>query len=321
MSGRGGRVLAAALALVAGALSAPAAASMSTPAPDDAGPAIALVPQAVTVGGPVTAIGVGWVPDSLVVVELCGNAAARGSLDCMGAQERGVDGEGSFHVTLTATPPPAPCPCVVAVTALGGDGPGRVLAPVRIDGVPNAQVIDPRPPPPKLDVTARLAGSPPLAAWFGAAHERTLVLTVRNVGTVPADLRLDVAVGPGDLPDTDVDTGEPPGRIAPGGIRVLRIPVEFEPLSIGHQVVVGEVAAPGASAPFVLGLDVRPWGLYAAAVVVLALAVAAALALLLCRRRRSAQPAPPPPEAQLALGPGPRRELPASTPSRVSGPR
>jgi hypothetical protein len=102
---------------------------------------------------------------------------------------------------------------------------------------------------------------------------------------------------------------------------VLRIPVEFEPLSIGHQVVVGEVAAPGASAPFVLGLDVRPWGLYAAAVVVLALAVAAALALLLRRRRRSAQPAPPPPEAQLALGPGPRRELPASTPSRVSGPR
>lgn len=84
---------------------------------------------------------------------------------------------------------------MVAVTALGGDGPGRVVSPLRIAGVPEAPVVDPRPPRPKLDVTAHIEGSPPVAAWFGGAHERPLVLAVLNVGGVPADLRLDVAGG------------------------------------------------------------------------------------------------------------------------------
>jgi len=317
---RGGRPLAAALGLLAvGALVAPAAASPRVE------PALALVPQSVAVGGPVTALGVGWVPDSLVVIELCGNQAIRGSLDCTAEGERGVDGEGAFRVTFTATPPPAPCPCVVVVTALGGDGPGRVAAPLQIAGVPVVPVNDPRPPPPELSVTARLEGGRPVAAWFGGADERTLVLTVHNDGSVPAELRLDVAVGPGALPDTDVDTGDPPGKIYPGGTRILRVPVEFEPLGFGHHVVAGEVAAPGASAAFEVGVDVQPWGLYA--VMFLVVVLAAVLAVLLLRRRRrrrrSAQPAAtePLPEGPPALGPGSGRrlELPAGTQSTPRG--
>jgi hypothetical protein len=343
---RGGRSLAAAMAVLAvGALMAPAAASpragdratapaggarVTAPvgaarvtAPAGAGdgvePAVALVPQAVAVGAPVTALGVGWVPDSLVVIELCGNMAVRGSLDCTGAHERGVDGDGSFRVTFTATAPPAPCPCVVAVTALGGDGPGRVLTPLPITGVPLAQVFDPQPPPPELSVSARLDGGRSVASWFGGGDERTLVLTVRNVGSVPADLRLDVAVGPGAFPDTDVDTGDPPGTIAPGGIRVLRIPVRFEPLGFGRHVVAGEVAAPGASAAFEVGADVQPWGLYAVVFLVVVLAIVLVVALLLRRRRPSAESAGPEPlpEGPPALGPGSGRrlELPAGTQS------
>jgi hypothetical protein len=311
---RGGRLLAAAMVLLAvGALVAPAAASpragAGAAAPAGGGdvePAVALVPQSVAVGGPVTALGVGWVPDSLVVIELCGNAAIRGSLDCITEQERGVGGDGSFRVTFTATPPPAPCPCVVAVTALGGDGPGRVVAPLQVAGVPVAPVDDPRPPPPELAVTARLAGGRPVAAWFGGADERTLVLTIRNVGQVPADLRLDVALGPGAFPDSEVDTGDPPGTIAPGGIRVLRIPVRFEPLGFGDHVVAGQVAAPGASAAFQVGVDVQPWGLYAVVFLVVLLVAALAVALLWRRRRRSGSEVTvaPPPEYPLALGPG-----------------
>jgi hypothetical protein len=311
---RGGRSLAAAMVVLAvGALVAPAAASpragagAAVPAGGgDVEPAVALVPQSVAVGGPVTALGVGWVPDSLVVIELCGNAAIRGSLDCITEQERGVGGDGSFRVTFTATPPPTPCPCAVAVTALGGDGPGRVVAPLQLAGVPVAPVDDPRPPPPELAVTARLAGGPPVAAWFGGADERTLVLTIRNVGQVPADLRLDVALGPGAFPDSEVDTGDPPGTIAPGGIRVLRIPVRFEPLGFGRHVVAGEVAAPGASAAFQVGVDVQPWGLYAVVFLVVLLVAALAGALLWRRRRRSGSEVTvtPPPEYPLALGPG-----------------
>jgi hypothetical protein len=115
---------------------------------------------------------------------------------------------------------------------------------------------------------------------------------VLNVGEVPADLRIDVAVGPGNQPDTAVDTGDPRGTIAPGERRVLRVPVQFESLAIGHHVVAGEVATPGTTAPFEAGLGIQPWGFFAAVVVVVVAGLGAALFWRLWRRRRASASEP-----------------------------
>jgi hypothetical protein len=65
--------------------------------------------------------------------------------------------------------------------------------------------------------------------------------------------------------------------------------VRFESLAIGHHVVSGEVAAPGTTAPFEVGLGIQRWGLYAAVVVVVT-GVGAALAWRRWRRRRVSEP-------------------------------
>ena len=97
-------------------------------------------------------------------------------------------------------------------------------------------------------------------------------------------------MGPGAAPDTAVDPGIPPGTVAPGESLVLRVPVRFESLAVGHHVVAGEVAAPGTTAPFEIGLGLQPWGLYAVVAVVVLAAAGLTVAILWRRRRGRHEP-------------------------------
>ncbi|HET6952202.1 MAG TPA: hypothetical protein VFI47_17610 [Acidimicrobiales bacterium] len=244
-------------------------------------PSATVSPQAVAIADVIEVIGVGWQPGSLVTAVLCGNGAARGSLDCVAAgRETGVDSEGAFHMSLTVTAPPSPCPCVVAVSAV--PGPDHTLVPLEIEGAPTGPPDDQGAPAPRLVVDARLEGSGPWTAWFGASGERILVLTVRNTGTAPADMRLAVAVGRGDTADVAIGVDDP-GQLEPGDSRTLRIPVRFEPLGFGRHIVAGEVAAPGAVAPFEVHTSIHPWGVFGA--VLLGFGAVAAVGLSRIRRR------------------------------------
>ena len=247
-------------------------------------PSATVTPQAVAIGGQIQVTGAGWKPGNLVVVEVCGNKAVRGSLDCAAAgRQTDIDRQGAFRTSLTVATPPSPCPCVVAVSAV--PGPDRAVVPLQIAGAPVSPVPEPSAPAPRLMVDAELEGSGPWTAWFGASGERTLVLTVRNTGTAPADMRLAVAAGPGDTADGAINVDDP-GRLEPGASRTLRIPVPFDPLAFGRQTVSGEIAAPGAVAPFKVRTSVYPWGLLVSALVLVLLLFL--LVLRKVRRRRRA---------------------------------
>lgn len=253
-------------------LPAPAAQGQDT---DDSAPVVQVYPQTVSIGGTVEVTGQRWQPGSLVVADICGNQAERGSLDCTGAySERGVDGNGRFTLSLTVLRPPSPCPCVVVVT--GSGGPGQVVEPLEIEGHPQApveEIDEDESPAGDLEVDdAYLEGSGPWSAWFGASPSRTLVLTVRNNGDTAADLRLTVHAGVGDDPEGWVPAPDP-GRLEPRESRTLRIPVDFDPLGFGRHTVAGEIEGVGSTASFAASEDIHPWGLYGVGAALLVLAV------------------------------------------------
>jgi hypothetical protein len=281
---------------------------------DDSAPVVLVSPQTVNLGGTVEVTGSGWQPGSLVVADICGNEAARGSLDCIGAtSERGVDGDGRFSLSLTVLRPPSPCPCVVVVTGAGGPQP--VAVPLEIQGHPEAPVqeIDEADSPAGHLVVdeARLEGSGPWPAWFGASPSRTLVLTVRNTGDDAADLRLTVTAGPGDNPEGWVPVPDP-GRLEAGERRTLRVPVDFDPLGFGRHTVAGEIEGVGSTASFATSTNIHPLGLYGVGAAILILAGA-----MFAVRRRSRSSAPPPAEASSPPEPS---WGPSSTPAPPAAP-
>ncbi|HEX6420559.1 MAG TPA: hypothetical protein VFZ77_18810 [Acidimicrobiales bacterium] len=286
-----------------------AAVGASVPAPaaggqeGGTGPTATVVQQAAAVADVVDVIGAGWRPGGLVAAALCGNEAARGSIDCLPHErEIGVGPDGTFHLAVTVRVPPSPCPCVILVTGL--EGGGRAVVPLEVDGVPRAPVERPEPAP-VAEVAvdeARLEGGGPWTSWFGAGATRTLVLVVRNSGNAPADARLTVTAGPGDDPDGWVPSPGPV-RVEAGERRIVRVPVRFEPLGFGRHSVVGAVAAGGGEQPFRASAGVHPWGLYGLAAVVLLVLVGVPAGRR--RRRRRPDGAPPaPPGNGAEIGPG-----------------
>lgn len=290
------RAVAVALAAGVDALApAPAAQGQDGAGPQ---PTATVVQQAAAVADVVDVVGAGWQPGDLVAVALCGNEAARGSIDCLPhAREVGVGPDGTFHLALTVAVPPRPCPCVVVVTGL--DSGGRAVVPLEIDGLPRAPVERPDPAP-AADVTVdevRLEGGGPWTSWFGGGATRTLVVVVRNTGTTDVEARLTATAGPGDDPDGWVEVPRPV-RVEAGERRVVRVPVRFEPLGAGRHSVVGTVAAGGREQPFRASASVQPWGLYALVVVILL----AAAGVPVRRRRRG--PGSPAAVAGAEIGPG-----------------
>jgi hypothetical protein len=82
-----------------------------------------------------------WPNQMALAISLCGNAAARGSIDCdlTSSLGYGVSAADAVHAVLfRITRPPVPCPCVIQVTNTTQTE--TAFAPVDIPGFPSAPV-------------------------------------------------------------------------------------------------------------------------------------------------------------------------------------
>lgn len=169
-----------ALALALGAAAGPAAA-------DSTDPTVAVSPKKAGAGHDITVTGQGWKPGTLLTLLICGQNAIGGTNSCANAGGRAAttDAHGAFSRQMPVTEPPKPCPCVVHVATVMGD-PVVVDAPFVVAGHPVAP-LPTRTTGGRLAVlSARLEGSSGLLTWFGAPPQRTLVITVGNLGSDPA---------------------------------------------------------------------------------------------------------------------------------------
>lgn len=204
-------------------------------------PAVRLDQGSTKIGARVVVRLAGW-PVGTVSVELCGNQARRGSVDCAvaSASTIAVGASGSAVTEVSVTQPPVACPCVVRARQATG---GTVwVAPIAVTGVrARAAARATGAAPTELTVDARLSG--PGAGWelLGGPATRTLTLTVRNTGRVlVAEPQLAVTFGR-PARQTSGSMLLTTGSLAPGEQRALRVPVTFEAPAWGHYTVRTEV--------------------------------------------------------------------------------
>ncbi|MEV4626555.1 hypothetical protein AB0J90_09750 [Micromonospora sp. NPDC049523] len=236
-------------------------------------PSIVLDRAEVAVGDQLAVRLAGW-PAGNVQVELCGNEAQRGSIDCAvgGAASAAVLPDGSGAVALTVPAPPGACPCVIRVRPVAG-GETRT-APVAVKGVPVRTAPPAAPVPTELAASGvRIvgAGSPWAALFAGPAH-RTVKVTLRNPGQAPV-LSPRLALTSGRPGRTTVIVAAPPvGLLAPGQERTFDLPVTFGAPTWGRYTVRGELLGADQPEVFYAHTHSYPWGLILLPVLALAYA-------------------------------------------------
>lgn len=220
----------------------------------------------------------GW-PAGPVLVELCGNEAARGTVDCavLAAVQSYVGGDGEAVVPLPVAGPPVPCPCVVRVRDLAGAT--TVSLPIAVDGFTAAPADPPARPPGALAVTdlavtdLAVTGQWSWAGLFGGPAPRTIHLTLSNHGDDEvADPPLELLVGRGDHP-TMLAPAPDLATIGPGAEVSYRLPVTLPPVTFGRYTIRGEVAGE----VFLAETTSYPWGWPAVLAVMAAAALVARL--------------------------------------------
>lgn len=282
-----GAVVLSALVLALLLVGGVAAASAGAAGGPGASPTAKVDLGSVAPGRGIRVTGTGWNPsDRLVEIEVCGNLALNGSIDCdvANTDEAAITPDGTFFSAITATAPPSPCPCVVRIgyTSL----PDIVKLPIVIEGVGQ------RPPELLPQVTRQvsvsavyLEGSGPWWSWFGAAPRRRVVYTVVNTGDVVLDdPALTVSFGRGRQPSGFVNAPEI-GELNVGQSKTFSARLPFSAPSFGSYTVtvyvdpLGQVGAGQATTAVV------PWGLIVAVAVVLQVLVLRVWADV--RRRRA----------------------------------
>jgi hypothetical protein len=259
---------------------------------DDPNPTIGLSTASATPGGVIIVRLQGWT--TATTVTICGNDGRRGAVDCdqiggVGLLESsGAAEERELIVTL----PPAPCPCVVRASS-SGESLVRTV-PIDIAGARSAPVVDGTPAPiSNLVVDATIAGSSislldAIRGQLAGPVDKTLVLTLRNAGTVPlSGLSLSLAVGRSaqggeSVQAPNIDT------LAPGQVRPYNIPIRLGAPAYGSYVAFGTVYGGGASVSFQAGTSNKPVILY---LLILGLLIDVVAMAVLRIRRRAAGPA------------------------------
>jgi hypothetical protein len=218
----------------------------------------------------------------VVRLAICGNNAARGSVDCDQESSSTIapSDEGGFRIPIPVVAPPTTCPCIVQATSIALSAP--ITVPLAVTGVPVGpiQQLVVAETPLKI-VSAKLTGWGPFLAWFGAAPGRMLVLIVRNPSSESVAIPPFTLTRGGRNPDTIVRAIEL-GTLGAGETRTYHVPVRFDVVAIGRLSVGGEVGVPGRSATFNAGTKAFPWGL----VLIAVLAVQLVLLGLRDRARR-----------------------------------
>lgn len=246
---------------------------------------VSLDSNVVSPGQSLSLRGAGFAPSSLMLLELCGNDARRGSADCdQGtAQNIASSASGTLSAQLLIGQPPVPCPCVVRLTGLSS--PTSLTVPVTVNGVPAAdpQALALQFPgvSRQLEVLdARIEDDGSWQAWFGASPRRTLALAVQNTGTVAVENPpLLIATGKGDSPTGGLDVPDL-GSLQPGEKRIYRIPFELGPLAFGSYSAQGEITGFAEPVQFSTSTTSYPWAL-----IIIPAAVAAQWLLLRLRNR------------------------------------
>jgi hypothetical protein len=131
--------------LAAAAAAAAPGAAAATPIEPDAQAAVSIDRVTWEIGERMMVLGDGW-PTGSVSLQVCGNNAVNGSLDCHMTTSRTqrVGADGSFQQPITIAAPPAPCPCVLTVRSLAS---GTVnLTPIRIPGHPTLDGVPAKDP-------------------------------------------------------------------------------------------------------------------------------------------------------------------------------
>ncbi|MEV5979302.1 hypothetical protein [Streptomyces sp. NPDC052114] len=228
-------------------------------------PTVALSKSQAGKGGSVTVKGAGWRSRALLMLLVCGQATPAkgvvgGTNSCANSEGLAVttDADGAFSKKLPVAEPPRPCPCVVHVATVTGEK-AQVDTALKVAGHP----VKPLPEQAtggRLSVLTdtRLDGSSGLLTWFGAPAQRTLVLTVGNVGSAPVKNPVfQVGTSHGVFaPQWEEQQWR--GTLAPGKKAQIKLPVELSAGAHGDYLVSlkfgGKVLA---EQPWGVG---RPWG-------------------------------------------------------------
>ncbi|MFV2083996.1 hypothetical protein [Micromonospora sp. LOL_021] len=268
MTGRRTSACALALILAAGAGGLP-----STPATATA-PQVAVAPAAALVGATVTVTLAGW-PTGTVQLEICGNQARRGALDCAtgSARQLYVADRQPVSARLTVAAPPVACPCVVRARALAPPATDEV-ATVTVTGTAAIDVTDLAAPvaPAGPDRTGlRLAGvsvAPAERNWpalFALRGEIRIDVDLRNDGTAEVGAaQLFLLTGrPGRA--TSVVEGTDIASLPAGHATTVRIVVPIDGPLYGRYAVLGrltpaEMVGGSDAVEFEVRTERYPWG-------------------------------------------------------------
>ncbi|MEU1603910.1 hypothetical protein [Micromonospora matsumotoense] len=252
-----------------------------------AGPGVTLPAGALRVGQRVLVGLDGW-PAGTVQIEVCGNAARRGALDCAtGAATHGqVPPVGRTTLPVLLAAPPVACPCVLRVRTPTGTA--TAVADLTLAGM-TAPAVAPTVPAELTLVALRAVDRSGPRGWFGLPGELAVRITLHNPGPQEiTDPAFQLTVGPPGRARTIV-AAPAVGTLAAGQTREYHVAVPTDAAPFGRYEVDGRIAVPGRPLAFTVAAARRPWGLPVAAAVLTAL-------LLLARPARRPPPGATPAE-------------------------
>ncbi|MEV8510905.1 hypothetical protein [Dactylosporangium sp. NPDC051484] len=225
-------------------------------------------------------------PAGPVQLEICGNNARRGTLDCANDQaiNAQVPAAGTAVTPILLVAPPVACPCLLQARHLTGAE--RAIAALPLNGVTAAPAPAPAAAPELVIDELRVVERIPLRGWFGLPEELTVRLTLRNPG--PADVvdpPFTLLFGPAGQANTIV-AAPTLGTIDAGQTRDYRIRVPMDLAVIGKHELHGRIDLPERPVAFVIETTRQPWGLLVLAAIL--------AAILIALRPRAIRPLPEP---------------------------
>jgi hypothetical protein len=254
-------------------------------------PTLTIQPATAPVGATVQVVGSGLPSKASFQFQICGQRAVHGSADCASGAAVQVlsESNGTISLPITVVVPPIPCPCVVAAFAISSAL--TVTTPISIPGAPvsSTPVSPPQLPRSHLVVAkSELAGSTPVAAWFGFPATRTLDLTLTNTGAAPAtSIHLIADLGSTPVLNTRL------GPLGPRQTKTYEVSVTIPALSVGNMNVNGHIfTGDGQQTSFKVPVTIWPVGLLLVAIV-LAQMILLAVRNIMRRRHERRNPTPP----------------------------
>lgn len=266
-----------------------------------AAPAVKLDHNVVRVGDVVLVTLDGW-PNGPVSITLCGNAAARGSIDCDLQNSLGygvTPTQPLQRVRFKITTPPVPCPCVIEVS--NPSQTEHAHAPVTITGFPTAPVVgNTFEAPLVVNVAVKRAHRgffPLLRSWLGGPTQYRVTVSILNksaddVGPVVVNAR----AGRGRTDQARVIDIKPPDVIAAGETWRTSQVVSLAAPVVGRFYWEVTASATGPAAHGEVVTRHVPWLLVVMTLVLVWVVVAMIIRRVRGRKDLGASSSAPPPE-------------------------